>query len=85
MPAMRAVLRFCVAVLAVAYVVALSLWAAGTFGLFGADRDPLAAILLVALAFPWSLLIGQAPDGIAPWLIAVAPLGTIAALLALAR
>lgn len=62
-----------------AYVVALALLAVGTFGLFGAERDPLSAVFLIPLGLPWNLLSGSLPDG---WIRALA--ATLAPLLNLA-
>ena len=41
--------RFLLIVLTVAYFLALALLAIGTFGLFGAEKDPLAAVFLVPI------------------------------------
>jgi hypothetical protein len=56
------------------YVLALVLLVIGTFGLFGADRDPLAGVFLVPLGLPWNLLTTGAPEAMLPWLGAGAPL-----------
>jgi len=55
------------------YLAALGLLAVGTFGWFGAERDPLAGVYLVPLGFPWTLLISGAPDWLAPWLAIASP------------
>ncbi|MEO8618771.1 MAG: hypothetical protein ABI412_05345 [Sphingomicrobium sp.] len=47
-------LRLAATVLAVLYLVALFLWAVGTFGWFGANKGSLAGILLVPLGLPWN-------------------------------
>lgn len=59
---------------AVLYVLALVLLAIGTFGLFGAERDPLAGVFLMPLGLPWNRLFDSAPDSLLPWLAAGAPL-----------
>ena len=41
------------------YVIALLLLAVGTWGLFGAERDPLSAVFLVPLGLPWNLLLDR--------------------------
>lgn len=46
-----------------AYLIALFLLAVGTFGWFGADRDPLSGVFLAPLGLPWNLLTGSLPDG----------------------
>jgi len=48
--------RVIFAVLAAAYLFALAVFAIGTFGWFGADRDPLAGAYLIILGMPWVLL-----------------------------
>ena len=55
------------------YVAALVLLAVGTFGWFGAERDPLAAVYLVPLGLPWTLLVGNAPELLVPWLAIASP------------
>jgi hypothetical protein len=55
------------------YVAALLLLAIGTFGWFGAERDPLAAVYLVPLGLPWTLLVGNAPEPLVPWLAIASP------------
>lgn len=46
----------------------------GTFGLFGADRDPLSAVYLIPLGLPWNLLVDIFPEPAWPWLATAAPL-----------
>ena len=58
---------------AIAFGLSLIVFAAGTWGLFGADRDPLAGIFLIPLGFPWSLVLGFAPDPFPFWLGIAAP------------
>jgi hypothetical protein len=53
---------------------ALALFAIGTLGLYGAERDPLSAVFLLPLGLPWNRLIDGAPDVLRPWLAAAAPL-----------
>ncbi len=55
------------------YVAALSLFLVGTFGLFGAEQDPLSGIFLLPLGFPWVGLIQFAPEQFWPWLAALTP------------
>lgn len=58
------------------YVAALFLFAVGTYGLFGNERDPLAPIFLMPLGMPWTWLVAveALPDAWRPWLGAGAPL-----------
>jgi hypothetical protein len=58
----------------VLYVLALLLFLVGTFGLFGAERDPLAGVFLIPLGLPWNRFIGGASEALLPWLAAAAPL-----------
>ena len=62
------------------YAGALFIWAVGTFGWFGQERDPLSAVFLVALGLPWTILAGGAPDATLPWIGALVPLVNIAIL-----
>lgn len=80
--------RFCrwmVNGFAVLYVLALALFAVGTFGLFGSDQDPLSGVFLVPLGLPWNLLVDFAPENLWPWLAALAPAINLAILAAICR
>jgi hypothetical protein len=46
--------RIVVSAFVLAYAVALVALVVGVFGLFGAERDPLAAVFLVPLGMPWT-------------------------------
>ena len=68
--------RFCrwlLAIFAVLYLLALTLLAIGSFGLFGSGRDPLSGVFLVLLGMPWTLLLGGLPEPLLPWVAALAP------------
>lgn len=67
------------------YLSALGLLAVGTFGWFGADKDPLSAVYLVPLGFPWTLLVGNAPEPLVPWLAIAAPAVNLALVVAICR
>ncbi|MEP6391062.1 MAG: hypothetical protein ABJ056_14195 [Halioglobus sp.] len=56
-----------------AYLTALTLFTVGTFGLLGAEKDPLSGIFLIPLGFPWIILVEFAPEPFWPWLAALAP------------
>ena len=60
-------------VFAAAYVAALFLFALGTWGWFGADRDPLSGVFVILLGLPWNLFIDSFPDGSPAFLAALAP------------
>jgi len=66
--------RIVTAVFALLYACALGLLAIGTFGLFGAERDPLSGVFLLPLGLPWNLFLDYTPDALRPWLAAAAPL-----------
>jgi hypothetical protein len=69
--------RFCRIVtigFAVLYACALGLFAIGTLGLFGVERDPLSAVFVLTLGLPWIRLIDASPDALRPWLATAAPL-----------
>lgn len=70
--------RFVLIVLTVAYFLALALLAIGTFGLFGAEKDPLSAVFLVPLGLPWILMVDGLPEGLRLWAALLAPALNIA-------
>lgn len=55
------------------YVTALFLFLIGTFGLFGQERDPLAAVFLVPLGLPWNQFLDALGDSARPWAAAASP------------
>ena len=67
------------------YAAALFVWAVGSFGWFGEERDPLSAVFLVPLGLPWTLFASGAPEATLPWIGGLAPLVNIAILRWLAR
>jgi hypothetical protein len=71
---MRRACRIVVYAFLLLYLFALGLLAVGTFGLFGAERDPLAGVFLIPLGLPWNRLIDAFPAASHPWLAAGAPL-----------
>ena len=56
------------------YVLALVLLLVGTFGWFGAEKDPLSGVFLIPLGLPWNRFVGGASEALLPWLAAAAPL-----------
>lgn len=69
--------RYCliaVIVFAMLYLFALMILVIGTFGLFGAETDPLSGVFLAPLGLPWNLLVDAFPRQLWPWLAAAAPL-----------
>lgn len=77
---MRTLCRAIAGLFAIAWLAALGLFAIGTFGLFGAGRDPLSVVFLVPLGLPWILWVDGTPESLRPWLAALAPLVNIAIL-----
>jgi hypothetical protein len=79
--------RIVLGILALAYLLALVVFAVGTFGWFGADRDPLSGAYLIVLGMPWVLLPFDAVVGEAglPVVGILAPLINLAILWALCR
>jgi hypothetical protein len=71
---MARICRIVTAGITVLYGCALGLLAIGTFGLFGAERDPLSGVFLLPLGLPWNLFLENIPDALRPWLAAAAPL-----------
>jgi len=66
--------RAVVVVLAGLYILALALFAIGTFGLFGNKLSPLAGVYLLPLGLPWNMMLDPFPESAWPWLAASAPL-----------
>lgn len=66
----------------VLYLAALALLAVGSLGLFGSERDPLAAVFLILIGLPWNLFIDRLPEASHPWLAGAAPLLNIVLLAA---
>jgi hypothetical protein len=55
------------------YALALGMFLTGTFGLFGAERDPLAGVFLLPLGLPWVFLLDGLPEPVLPWVASLAP------------
>ncbi len=77
--------RIAALLLALCWVVALALFFIGTFGLFGQEATPLAAVFLIPLGLPWTILFGDLADWVGPPLVILAPLLNIAILVGLAE
>ena len=67
------------------YVVALSLFVIGTFGLFGSKSGPLAGIFLIPLGLPWNMMLEASPAPALPWLAASAPIVNLLVLWGMCR
>lgn len=77
--------RIVTAIFGLLYLLALGLLIVGTFGLFGSERDPLAAVFLVPLGFPWVLLLDGVSQAALPWLAVLCPLLNLLILAAICR
>ncbi|MBF9030575.1 hypothetical protein HKCCE3408_09220 [Rhodobacterales bacterium HKCCE3408] len=67
------------------YAAALALFAIGTFGLFGQERDPLSGVFLVPIGLPWNLLGGSLPEAALLWVGLLAPLVNLLLIVGLCR
>lgn len=77
---MARVLLIALIVFSLLYALALTIYLMGTFGFFGADRDPLSGVFLIPLGLPWNRFIDPFPERLWPWLAAAAPLVNLAIL-----
>ena len=78
--AMRRFFLWLSRVFAVAYLLALIVFAIGRFGLFGAETDPLAGVFLIPLGLPWTFLSDALPAAAQPAAAVLAPLINLAIL-----
>lgn len=76
---MAKTLHWAAIVIGVLYLLALFLWAVGTFGWFGQEPDPLSAVFLLPIGLPWN----RFGEGLAIALLA--PLANVAILEGLSR
>lgn len=76
---MAKTLHWAAIVIGVLYLLALFLWAVGTFGWFGQEPDPLSAVFLIPIGLPWN----RFGEGLAIALLA--PLANVAILEGLSR
>ncbi len=65
--------KIVIGILLLLWLLALFLYGAGTWGWFGQERDPLAGVFLVLLAFPWTHLVDLLPETMWPAATALAP------------
>ncbi|MGL4397895.1 MAG: hypothetical protein ACRCS9_15260 [Hyphomicrobium sp.] len=70
---------------AILYLLALALWAISTFGLFGQEADPLSAVFLVLLGWPWTLVLEQVLGVAGVWTVVIAPLFNLLLITGLCR
>ena len=77
--------KFTIAALLLLYITALAILVVGTYGLFGAERDPLSGVFLVPLGLPWNRLLADLPDALLPWVGVAAPLVNLLLLWLLCR
>lgn len=69
--------RTILTIFALLYAIAMVLFLIGTFGWFGQEPDPLAAVFLIPLGLPWNLFLDSVPDPLRAWAAAAAPLLTV--------
>lgn len=82
----RWVCKAAIVAFALLYLAALALRAIGTFGLFGAERDPLSGVFVLMLGMPWNRLLGGGlPMAALPWIAMAAPAVNLALLALLCR
>jgi hypothetical protein len=76
------VCRIILGVLSLAYVFALGIFGAGTFGWFGVEQDPLSGAYLILLGMPWVLIPFDriVADGLLSLVATLAPLINLAIL-----
>jgi hypothetical protein len=67
------------------YVLALALFAIGTFGLFGSESGPLAGAFLAPLGLPWNMMLDVFPEAALPWLASASPLVNVCIIYAACR
>lgn len=65
--------RWVLIIASIAYVLALGIFLVGTYGLFGAETDPLSGIYLIPLGMPWVLLADYLPASVSSGFAIVAP------------
>jgi hypothetical protein len=70
---------------AIAYMVSLALFVIGLLGLFGQPKDPLAAVFVLLLGMPWTLLLDGAPEIVRPFLGLLTPAVNLAILYIVCR
>ena len=71
---MARTIGFVIVLFVVVYLFALIILLVGTFGWFGAERDPLSGVFLIPIGLPWNRLVDLFPTVLWPWLVAASPL-----------
>ena len=67
------------------YGIAILLWLVGTFGWFGAERDPLSGVFLIILGQPWTRWVDILPERLWPIAAAAVPAINAAIIYAVCR
>ncbi|MEZ5801112.1 MAG: hypothetical protein R3D29_12420 [Nitratireductor sp.] len=70
---------------AVLYLIALAVWAIGTFGWFGVEPDALSAVYVILLGQPWTRVVDLFPEAAWPFLTALTPAVNLGLIFALCR
>lgn len=73
------------ALFALAYLLAVALLAASTFGLFGVEPDPLSGVYVILLGQPWVRFVDATPEVLSPWLAAGAPIVNLVLLMLICK
>jgi len=60
------------------YALAMALWALGTFGWFGVEKNPLSGVFLIILGQPWVRWVDVLPEMFWPGGAVLAPLINVA-------
>ena len=58
--------RTVLVILTVLYLIALTLFVVGTFGLVGSPQGPLAGLYLIPLGLPWNLMLDGVSESSRP-------------------
>ena len=77
--------RWAIVGFAAFYLLSVLLLLIGTYGLFGAERDPLAGVFLLLPGLPWSFFTGVLPEAARGVAAVCAPAVNLALLAALCR
>jgi len=77
--------KFVIAAFLLLYIAALAILVVGTYGLFGAERDPLSGIFLMPLGLPWNHFLSDLPTALLRWVVVTSPLVNVFLLWLLCR
>jgi hypothetical protein len=75
--------RLMISAFVLAYAAALGIFALGTWGLFGIERDPLSGVFVILLGLPWNRALDVFPESLRATLAAAAPTANLLILIIL--